>query len=105
REKAATARNLTGYLFRMARNEALTHRRRQRPADENLAGYETVLMYSDHHDTTENRERRRAVLEALDRLPFEQQEVVALKIFQEMTFAEIAQALEISGNTAASRYR
>src|SRR5690606_5623631 len=88
REKAAAARNLTGYLFGMARNEAFLYRRRQRPPDENLAGYETILAYSEGKDNAETRERRRAVLQALDQLPFEQQEVVALKVFQEMTFAE-----------------
>jgi len=38
-------------------------------------------------------------------LPDEQREVVILKIWNELTFAEIAQILEISQNTAASRYR
>ena len=42
---------------------------------------------------------------AVERLPNEQQEVVVLKIWNELTFAEIAQVLEISQNTAASRYR
>jgi len=31
--------------------------------------------------------------------------VVTLKIWGELTFAEIAEALEIPANTAASRYR
>ena len=42
---------------------------------------------------------------ALERLPEEQREVVILKIWNELTFAEIASVLEISPNTAASRYR
>ena len=42
---------------------------------------------------------------AMDRLPREQREVLVMKIWNELTFAEIAQALEISQNTAASRYR
>ncbi|MGB9690259.1 RNA polymerase sigma factor [Thermogutta sp.] len=45
------------------------------------------------------------VLQALQQLPPEQQEVVLLKIEGELTFAEIAMALGISPNTAASRYR
>ena len=35
----------------------------------------------------------------------DQQEVVVLKIWGELTFQEIADTLDISGNTAASRYR
>jgi RNA polymerase sigma-70 factor (ECF subfamily) len=42
---------------------------------------------------------------ALDRLPHDQREVLVMKIWNELTFAEIATALEISQNTVASRYR
>ena len=42
---------------------------------------------------------------AVERLPKEQREVVVLKIWNELTFAEIGHVLEISQNTAASRYR
>jgi RNA polymerase sigma-70 factor (ECF subfamily) len=42
---------------------------------------------------------------SIDRLPHEQREVLVMKIWSELTFAEIADALEISPNTAASRYR
>lgn len=42
---------------------------------------------------------------ALVRLPAEQREVVVMKIWGGLTFAEIAAALKISPNTAASRYR
>ena len=50
-------------------------------------------------------ESQRALGAALDRLPREQREVLVMKIWNELTFAEIARALEISQNTAASRYR
>lgn len=46
-----------------------------------------------------------AVEQALAELPPDQRAVVHLKIWQEMTFQEIAVALDISPNTAASRYR
>ena len=42
---------------------------------------------------------------ALRSLPFEQRELIALKIDGGLTFAEIAACLGISPNTAASRYR
>src|SRR5690348_9351609 len=48
---------------------------------------------------------QRALVAALDVLPAEQREVLVMKIWNELTFAEIASALEISQNTAASRYR
>ena len=46
-----------------------------------------------------------ALAAAVDRLPHDQREVLVMKIWNELTFAEIATALEISQNTAASRYR
>jgi RNA polymerase sigma-70 factor (ECF subfamily) len=38
-------------------------------------------------------------------LPSEQREVVVLKIWGGLTFAQIAEQLELSAHTAASRYR
>jgi RNA polymerase sigma-70 factor (ECF subfamily) len=50
-------------------------------------------------------ESQRALAAAIDRLPHEQREVLVMKIWNDLTFAEIAAALGISNNTAASRYR
>ena len=50
-------------------------------------------------------ESQRALVAALDLLPREQREVLVMKIWNELTFAEIASVLEISQNTVASRYR
>src|SRR5215210_5508712 len=52
-----------------------------------------------------NDEGQRALAAAVDRLPAEQREVLVMKIWSELTFAEIASVLGISQNTAASRYR
>ncbi|PYK45587.1 MAG: sigma-70 family RNA polymerase sigma factor [Verrucomicrobia bacterium] len=48
---------------------------------------------------------QRELVAALDRLSRDQREVLVMKIWIELTFAEIAEALGISQNTAASRYR
>jgi RNA polymerase sigma-70 factor, ECF subfamily len=53
----------------------------------------------------EERERSRLIQEAMSKLPHNYREVVTLKIWGELTFVEIAGALEIPANTAASRYR
>ena len=53
----------------------------------------------------EERERNRLMQEAMGKLPDIYREVVTLKVWGELTFGEIAQALEIPANTAASRYR
>src|SRR4051794_23587199 len=48
---------------------------------------------------------QRALIGAIDHLPTEQREVLVMKIWNELTFADIATVLGISQNTAASRYR
>lgn len=53
----------------------------------------------------EGDERRQEIEAALRRLPPEQREVLVLKIWQELTFEQIGEALDIPANTAASRYR
>jgi len=53
----------------------------------------------------ENRELSQAIQAALAALPTEQREVITLRVWGELTFAEIAQVLGIPANTAASRYR
>ncbi len=50
-------------------------------------------------------ERSQAIELALERVPREQREVLVLKIWNELTFEQIAQTLDIPANTAASRYR
>ena len=46
-----------------------------------------------------------AEMRALADLPSEQRAVVHLKLWENLTFEQIAEALDISPNTAASRYR
>ncbi|MFP6855103.1 MAG: sigma-70 family RNA polymerase sigma factor [Opitutales bacterium] len=53
----------------------------------------------------ERDERQMALLQAVERLPDDQKEVLTLKIWGDQTFDEIAKILSISLNTAASRYR
>ena len=53
----------------------------------------------------EDRERRPEIESALQHLPSEQREVLVLKIWNELTFEQIAETLGIPSNTAASRYR
>lgn len=53
----------------------------------------------------EERETSRLIQEAVNKLPNNYREVVTLKVWGELTFAEIAETLDIPANTAASRYR
>jgi RNA polymerase sigma-70 factor (ECF subfamily) len=53
----------------------------------------------------EQQERRQAIDAALKRLPEAQREVLVLRIWGELSFPQMAETLNISANTAASRYR
>ncbi len=53
----------------------------------------------------EQREEAGIVQAALGRLPPEQREAVVLRVWGELTFAEIGTALGVSLHTAAARYR
>ncbi len=55
--------------------------------------------------SAEERERVRLMENAMRALPEIYREAVTLKIWGGLTFAEIAEALQVPANTAASRYR
>jgi len=91
------------YLLRIVRNESLLIARRKKRWT--LSGNLTDLFTRRLVDEVEMEETFRAVWGALRSLPTEQAEVVVLKIWEEMTFAQMAAVLEVSSNTVASRYR
>jgi len=91
------------YLLRMVRNEALAIGRRSQRCSTSVNL--TDLVTQCRVDEAEREESYRAVYSALQTLPPEQAEVVVLKIWEELTFAQIGEILEISPNTAASRYQ
>lgn len=91
------------YLLRIVRNEALLISRRNRTRS--VSGDLNDLATVRRVDELELEETYRQVWSALRALPPEQAEVVVLKIWEELTFAEIGQILDTSPNTAASRYQ
>jgi len=87
------------YLAAIVRNECFTVlRRRTRRSHEPLP-----LLEAAAPDATE--EERVIIESAMAALPLEQREVMYLKVFEGMTFQEIADRCGISINTAGSRYR
>ncbi|TWU28061.1 RNA polymerase sigma factor [Bythopirellula polymerisocia] len=91
------------YLLRVVRNEALVILRRKKRwvFVANLSDLLTKRLV----DEAEREESHRAIWTALRTIPTEQAEVVVLKIWEEMTFDQIGEVLEVSAYTAASRYR
>jgi RNA polymerase sigma-70 factor (ECF subfamily) len=96
---AARIENVQAYLLGIARRQAGGRRRRLESeplADD--AGGAVADGAPARLDMLTCRQR-------LSQLPPEQAEVVVLKVWHDLTFAEIAAALRIPANTAASRYR
>jgi RNA polymerase sigma-70 factor (ECF subfamily) len=87
------------YLFKAVRRGALEVRSRRGPDDRGFAERVSWVETGAESDLAVDLDR------ALKTLPVEQREVVALKVMEGLTFREIAQALRIRPNTAASRYR
>ena len=104
--RLAEIEDLTAYLFRALRHAAARLASRER---RNVGGHDSLAATPaqcdgglDHASRCESRDR---LHHALRQLPPEQREVVAYRLAGELTFAQIGQTLEISTQTAASRYR
>jgi RNA polymerase sigma-70 factor (ECF subfamily) len=94
------------FLIRLAHNAAIDLMRRRGSRNrtkENFAA-EIISPFAPARDPDE-KVFRENLAAALGELPEEQRAVVHLKLWEGLTFEEIAAALEIPPNTAASRYR
>ncbi len=99
-------RDERAFLIRLVHHLAIDWMRRRRAREqkhERLAS-ELMSVFAPASDPDEEAFRM-ALTEALGELPAEQRAVVHLKIWEGLTFEAIGQALDISPNTAASRYR
>jgi RNA polymerase sigma-70 factor (ECF subfamily) len=102
----AHVRDIRAFLLRLAHNAAidLMRRRGARSKYEEQFGAEQVAVFASTADPDEALFRTR-LASVLGQLPQEQRAVVHLKLWVGLTFEQIAAALEIPLNTAASRYR
>jgi RNA polymerase sigma-70 factor, ECF subfamily len=95
--------NPRAYLFAALRRAALRlAERRHAEMASPAAAFEEIAAPGPRTIDTERAEQ---LERALRSLPAEQRELIALKIDGALSFAEIAEVLNISPNTAASRYR
>ncbi len=101
-QSLAAVRLPWAYLLKMVRNETLRILARKRPQGALTDG---VAETNPAPGGLESAERDAEVQSALKRLPAEQAEVVILKIWEGLTFQEIASVTGESLNTVASRYR
>lgn len=103
---------VSSWLHRIAVNQCITRRRRARVRAETglekeiEAGREQFLsngLESSPSHSTESKQRAEAVRRAVASLPHELREIVLMKEFEELTFQEIADALQVPLSTVKSR--
>ena len=99
--------NERAYLLRIAYRHAVDWSRRvgvRKRTRDALRDEDSLSTFTPEQDP--DRDFFRQSLEtSLAALPLDQQMAVQLKLWDELTFSEIADVLGISPNTAASRYR
>jgi RNA polymerase sigma-70 factor, ECF subfamily len=100
------ARDLRAFLLRLAHNSAidLLRRRGTRGKYHERFGVEQLSAFALDGNPDE-RAFREGLSAALGELPEDQRAVVHLKLWENLTFEQIAETLDIPPNTAASRYR
>ena len=113
----AAFRNLRGFrgeakvsswLHRIAVNQCISRQRRSKVRsesaleDEQENSFATPLSHSPAR-VAEGRQETLAVRQAINSLPIELRQVVVMKEFEELTFREIAEALDLPLSTVKSR--
>jgi RNA polymerase sigma-70 factor (ECF subfamily) len=102
---------VSSWLHRIAINQCITRQRRAKVRSESAledeeeknGGAVAAPLRHSPAISTEDRERRQAVRRAVNSLPVELRQVVVMKEFEELTFQEIADALQLPLSTVKSR--
>jgi RNA polymerase sigma-70 factor, ECF subfamily len=102
---------VSSWLHRIAVNQCITRQRRAKvrneaglddEAEKDASSFATPLEISPAR-VVEGRERSDAVRRAVNSLPVELRQVIVMKEFEELTFREIADALDLPLSTVKSR--
>lgn len=100
------------WVLRIAHNRVLDHFRREkssRQINESEVGYDMIGTMRISEPNTEDEmvqsEIEQTVRNLIDLLPEDQQEVIRLRYYSKLSFAEIAEQTEVSINTALGRMR
>ena len=102
---------VSSWLHRIAVNQCLTVKRRQKTRSESFLDDEknaaervfVAPLRQMPSKTTEQNERLHLVRQAVQSLPVDLRQIVVMKEFEEMTFQEISDALEVPLSTVKSR--
>ncbi|MBP9686893.1 MAG: sigma-70 family RNA polymerase sigma factor [Candidatus Doudnabacteria bacterium] len=100
------AEKLQAWLFQIARNAVIDHYRSKKPTTD-IAEVEQELSYtSSIVDELSLETEQKALLGAVDKLPFDQAQVIRLRFLEELDISEIAVQLNRSeGNIRIIQFR
>jgi len=104
-QKLAGIREERAFLMRLAHNAAVDLMRRRTVRDRMREGFAAEISPFAAADDPDEQLFRQELSAALGELPAEQRAVVHLKLWEGLTFEQIAEVLDVPPNTAASRYR
>lgn len=99
----AGAKNMSGYIYTIAKNEALDFMKKRKKVPEPTDPAQFWLVPAEEKKSFNDESIQ--ITGALAELPEEQRTVIVMKIYRDMTFDNIAEAMNISLSTATSRYR
>ncbi len=100
------------WLFRIAQNAAIDRIRKRRlrlvsmdrpTEDSDDGGWEFPSDDADPYSHSRNRERRDAIQQAIDGLPWEYRELIVMRHYGELSYQEIAQAKEMPLGTVKNK--
>jgi len=97
------------WLYRIIKNACLNHLKKKRRRGEYSldsmmqSGFDAVHKGRDPKEAAQLEDLKRSIVQAMDRLTADQQEILRLRHFLEMSYAEIADCLDIPAGTVMSR--
>lgn len=104
-DREASGRALDGYLHRAVRNAALDHLRRRKVAVDKAREAAAALLQRRAGDARDAGPDAALVSRALFDLPVDQREVVVLRVWEGLSFPQIAERVEVPLGTVHSRFR
>ena len=102
---AAAAQDLVAYAYAAVRNAAIDQQRRARTQATAVESIFNGVRPAPADRGALDDERERFVAAAIDELPDEQREAVVLRVYAQLSFAQIAVVLDAPLPTVATRYR
>ena len=95
--------DLVAYAYAAVRNAAIDQQRRAKTRGK------IESIFNGRHEGAEqgaiDAERQRVIAAAIEALPDEQREAVVLRVYAQLSFAQIAQVVDAPLQTVATRYR